>query len=426
MQINNVVVTGMGIVSSIGEGISEFQTSLLNGTSGLSSTKVTQFDATPLSVAAIIKEFSLTDSIGKLNLSESEEKRAIKLLRRMPVAVQTTVISVLQAWKESGYSSEEMKDKRIAIIVAGSNLSQDYMYNSVNKFINSQGLVQPSYAIQHFDTNYIGLISEILGIHGEGMTVGGASASGNVAILQSYRMIHYDIVDLCICVGPQYDVSPIELQAFTNLGALGNYDTFDHSQEACRPFDKKGCGFVPGMASGCFILESLESASKRRARIYGEVAGGAMVLDANHLSNADIDGEVNVMKKALMEAKLEKEQIDYLNAHGTSTPSGDATEAEAIYRAFSEHSKKLKVNSTKCLVGHCMYSAGVIEAIATLLQMNQSFLHPNINLYQPIHEEICFVGREKEELNIRYAMSNSFGFCGINTSMIFRFPNDAQ
>lgn len=421
MQVNSVVVTGMGILSSIGNGISEFQTSIMHGRSGIRHVKEFQGNSELPFTAALIKEYSLIDSIEQFDFNINEQKRIIKLLRRMPMALQTTVISVLQAWKQSGYLTKCSKDKRISIIVAGSNLSQNYMYETVKEYINLDRRVNPSYAINHFDTNYIGFISEILGIQGEGMTIGGASASGNVAILQAYRMIHYDMADLCICVGPQYDISPVEIQSYINLGAIGNYASFKNPKEASRPFDKDSCGFVPGASSACLIMESEQSARKRRARIYGEVMGGAMVLDANHLANANINGEISVMKKALREVKLEKEQIDYLNAHGTSTPSGDIAEAEAIYCTYLEHSKKIRVNSTKCLVGHCMYSAGIVEAITTILQINHNFVHPNINLYNPIRDDLQFVGKEKENIKINYAMSNSFGFSGINTSIILKY-----
>lgn len=420
MEEKHVVVTGMGIVSSIGEGIKDFRDALMQGKSGIERLNQTVGSEEIEILSAPLKDFSVKDSLERMNLPDEEQKRIIKMIRRMPKSIQTSVIAALQASKQAGFSQKIADKSRCSIQVAGNNLAQSYMYETMKKFIKTDGFVSPTYGLQFFDSNFIGVLSEVLGVHGEGMTTGGASASGNVAILQAYRLIRYGIADVCICVGPQFEYSQVELQAFMNLGAIGDYSCFTDPKEACRPFDSEHKGFIPGQASGCLILESLEHALSRGGEILAEVAGGAMVLDANHLSNANIMGEMKAMEEALADAGIEKEQINYLNAHGTSTPSGDLIESEAIAKLFQECTKDIQVNSTKCMTGHCMYSAGIVECIASVIQMKSHFVHGNINLKEPVRSDIRFVGNQGESWDITYAMSNSFAFGGINTAIILK------
>lgn len=420
MKVNNVVVTGMGVVSSIGGNINDFCRSLYNGISGLEKTGEEFGAGNSLKVSATIKDFSFEKSLEQVAWSGLDKAKIMKSIRRMPMAVQTSVLATLQAWKQSCIPNAECNFYKTAIIVAGSNLSQNYIFETAEKFIKSPGFVNPTYAIRFFDTNFVGVISEVLGITGEGITVGGASASGNSALIQAHRMVKYGMSDICLCIGPMFEYSAMEIQAFSNLGAIGDYECFKNPKEACRPFDMRHKGFVPGQASGCLIFESEANANKRGASVLAKMLGGAIVLDANHLSNADIHGESQAMLKALAEAGISIEYIDYINAHGTSTPSGDEVEADAITEVFGEQVNRIWINSTKCLTGHCIYSAGIIEAISCILQMQNNFIHGNINLLEPIRPNLKFVGKEVQKETIHYAMSNSFGFGGINTSIILQ------
>ena len=212
----------------------------------------------------------------------------------------------------------------------------------------------------------------------------------------------------------------MELQGFINIGAMGGKKFAGMPDKACRPFDSAHEGFIYGQAGGCIILESGESAENRGVASNMELAGGALVLDGNHLPDPNIKGEIRAMEKAVESALIGREEISYINAHGSSSPLGDQTEVKAIENLFRENLKDIRVNSLKPYTGHCLYSAGIIEAIATIIQMREGFLFPCLNLENPISDNINFVNHHPLKIDIRTSMSNSFGFGGINSSIIFR------
>lgn len=416
MEEREVVITGMGVVSSIGKDINEFNEALFNQHSGL-----TEVDNEFLPVMGLIKEFDYTKAKVLNNVPKELKEKVIRTIRRMPLSVQTTVIATIQAWNQAELF--DIPSQEISIVTAGSNLSQGYMFENFSKYNITPMYISPLYAIQHFDTNYNGVISDILDIHGEGMTIGGASASGNSALLQGFRLIKYGLTNVCICIAPMYDFSPVELSAFSNISAFGDYRSFKNVVEACRPFDKEHKGFIPGQASACIILESKKYAEMRKKEILAEIVGGAIALDGNRLSNASEEGEFRAMKKALEVSKVDVSEIDYLNAHGTSTPSGDEVEANAIIKLLGDQKSKVWVNSTKSLTGHCLYSAGMVEAIACVCQMRNNYVHGTKNLDNPITNELLFARDTIEKQNIRYSLSNSFGFGGINTAIVLKNTN---
>jgi malonyl-ACP decarboxylase len=270
------------------------------------------------------------------------------------------------------------------------------------------------------DTDHVGTVSEIFKIQGEGFTVGGSSASGNLAIIKGHQLIQLELVEACLVIGALADLSPLELQGFYNVGAMGGKRYRDQPAQACRPFDRDHEGFIYGQAGGCLVLESFASARKRGIPVLAEIVGASLLLDANRLPNPREEGEVRVMEAALAQAKVKPGQIDYLNAHGTSSPLGDETEVKAIKRVFKENLPGLWINSTKGLTGHCLTAAGVIESIAVIIQMQQGFVHPNLNLENPIDSQCRFSRKESNRVSIDISMSNSFGFGGINTCLIFK------
>lgn len=408
-----VVVTGMGVLSSIGENITEFDEALFYQKSGLVKIN-NKFSP----VIGLMKEFDFTKASILEEVPKELKDKTVRIVRRMPLAMQTTVIAVLQAWSQAGLS--KVDGEKISIITAGSNLSQGYVFENFNKYRVAPEYISPLYAMQHFDTNFNGVISEILNIHGEGMSIGGASASGNVCLIQGLRMIKYGVADVCICVAPMYDFSPVELSAFANLEVFGDYSNFGDVTEACCPFDQKHKGFIPGQASACIILEAKEHAEKRGQKAFTEFVNGAIVLDGNRLANANEDGELRAMQRALRFSGLELSKIDYVNAHGTSTPNGDEIEANAIARLLGEHRERVWINATKSLTGHCMYSAGIVEAIACVCQMQGNYIHGTRNLENPITDQLKFAKETIQGQSIRGAISNSFGFGGINSSIVLR------
>lgn len=414
-----VVVTGMGIISSIGNDLVEFKKSLKSGHCGIDFIEFLPSSSFPVKIGAQIKGFSFLSTIDKyLQYSEVRVDKAKKIARRYSYPIQASAISAIEAWIMARLDKLEFPRERIGVVIAGSNITLKLKYDMDQKFVESPEYVLPSYALNFMDTDLVGILSEIFEIQGEGFSVGGASASGNVGIIKASQLIRHGIVDACLVVGALADLSPTELQGFHNLGALGGKTFSCSPQKACRPFDSLHEGFIYGQASGSLVLESLEFAEKHGGKILAEILGESLILDGNRLSNPNENGEAKAMESALRCAGIQFCEVDYINAHGTSTPLGDITEINAISRVFKKHFTDIWINSTKGLTGHCLYSAGIVEAIATIIQMNEGFLHPNLNLIDPINKEGRFVGQTAQNDNINVAMSNSFGFGGINTSIV--------
>ncbi|HVH40998.1 MAG TPA: beta-ketoacyl synthase N-terminal-like domain-containing protein, partial [Labilithrix sp.] len=308
--------------------------------------------------------------------------------------------------------------ERCGVVVAGQNLNQRTAFENAARFAAAPEHLSPSYAMFHLDTDHVGAISELLGSHAEGMTVGGASASGNVAIVQAMRLVRDGYLDSCLVVGAMTDLSPMELAALESVGALVGDRYEMRPEEACRPFDRDREGFVYGQSCACLVLEALGHASERGAPVWGELLGGSVVLDGRRSTEPSASGEASAMRKALADARVRPEDLDYVNAHGTASRLGDPTELEALADVLAEHLPRVWVNSTKGLVGHGIGAAGVVEAVATLIQLQGGFVHPNKNLASPLRDGVRFAAAESASCDLAVAMSNSFGFGGFNSSIV--------
>ncbi len=414
-----VVVTGMGVVSAIGQNLIEFKKSLKEGRNGIRH--LNKESLLPVLLGAKLNGFDFEKRLQQFNgLPEKCLATARKCSRRTPLSVQTSVLSALEACEQARLLEGGVDLKRMCLVVAGHNISPRYSFELTQKYGKNLDFLPPSYALHFMDADHIGTLSEIFEIQGEGYCVGNASASGNIGIIHGYRLIKHGLAKLCMVVGAMADLSPMEIQAFYGIGAMGGKRFKDLPEKACRPFDKDHEGFIYGQASGCLILESAESAKERTAASFGEIGGGGVCLDANRLANPSKEGEIRAMLKAMEDAKVEIHEIDLLNAHGTSSPIGDETEIAAVKTLFKDVLSGLWINSTKSMTGHCLYSAGVVECIATLAQLNDGFVHPILNLENPIDQECRFVGMKSKSVKTHVAMSNSFGFGGINTAIIIR------
>lgn len=419
-QIQQVVTTGMGILSTVGNNVEEYAHSLKVGQSGIGFYQGTRETDISVRIGAWMGDISYESSLNRYVSAGDLVYKAKQCARRAPFALQATVLPAIEAWTGARLHDMRIPSERLGIIIAGHNLTQYFQYGLFNKFQQHPEYLTPTYALHYMDTDYLGTLSEIFRIHGEGFTAGGASASGNVGIIKGLQMIQLGIVDACMVIGPLIDLSPMDLQGFYNIGAMGGRQFQDNPEKACRPFDREHEGFIYGQASGCLILESKESAQKRGVAILAELLAGVLVLDGNRLSDPSIEGEARAMECALEQAQIAAKEVDYLNAHGSSSPLGDETEVNAIKRVFNNSLQHIWINSSKGITGHCLCSAGVVEAISTIIQMRAGFIHPNLNLENPIDEECRFIGGVSINENINIAMSNSFGFGGINTSIILR------
>lgn len=421
LATNKVGITGTGIISSIGESLPEFRQSLKDGKSGIKQVTSLQEPKPSVNIVAEIQNFSFFEMLERLqNIPDEKMNLAKRLGRRAPLAIQTSIIAALQAWSDAQLFGNKPSSERIGLIVAGQNSTQHYQYDLIPKFKENPEYLSPRYALEFLETNQVGVLSELFEINGEGFVVGGASATGNVGIIKAYQLVQFGLADICLVVGVLADLSPLDMQGFINIGAMGGKKFGNQPEKACRPFDSQHEGFIYGQASACIIIESGMSALKRAMPFMAEIAGGSLNLDGNSSSDPKVNGEMKAMLSALSQAALSASDVSYINTHGSSSPLGDKTEAEAIGKIFGKRNSNLWLNSTKSLTGHCLYSAGLVEAIATVEQMREGFLHANKNLENPICHDLQFCGPESIKHKIDVAMSNSFGFGGINSAIILK------
>jgi malonyl-ACP decarboxylase len=418
-----VFITGTGIITSIADSTGAFQNSLREGKQGVGFLPSQSGTAT-VKIGAPIREFSLEERLRQFAALPAVPgeivAKARQSARRAPLPIQLGVAALLEAYVQAQLFEAPLARERIGLIVAGSNLTAPVQAGLYPKFEKDPEYLSPMYALQFMDTDHVGTLSEIFAIGGEGFTVGGASASGNVGIIKGFQAIRLGLVDACVVVGALADLTRMELQGFYNIGALGGKKFGDAPDKACRPFDRDHEGFIYGQGCGCLILESSESVSKRRIAPLAEMLGGALVLDGNRLSNPGEAGEIKAMESALGQAGISASAVDYINTHGTSSPLGDATELNAIKGVFKREVGRIWMNATKGLTGHCLFAAGVVEAIASIIQLQGGFIHPNRNLDNPIDPDFLFAGKTATAASLNTVMSNSFGFGGINTSIILR------
>lgn len=410
MKLNPIEITGMGIVSSVGVGISHFQESLRVGR--------TNFTRQDNAIISRLENFHLKEALQNCGLfEETEITHILKITRKAGLPVQTSTIALAEAWKRANLIEHKVDPEKISLITAGNNTTTQFLYENHAAYRKEPLYLSPTYAMQFMDTYQLGVLSELFNIQGEGFTVGAASASGNLALIEGARLIKNGVSDICIVMGTLADLSPAEIQGFINVGAMGGKKLND-PQKACRPFDAAHEGFIYGQSAGCIILESRVSAEKRGVKSLGQIKGFANKLQSSHLTDPSEKAEFNVMKRAVEMGGCELSDVEYINTHGTSSPIGDITEIAAIKSLFASEIKNIWLNSTKSIVGHCLWSAGVVELIATVIQMQNGFLHPNLNLENPIDAECRFVGKEAAQVNIKLALSNSFAFSGIHSCLL--------
>lgn len=414
---DRVIVTGMGVVNSIADDVDSFSTALKAGQCGIG---IDASDNDGLGISARLAELDTAERIAWLPLSDDVAQRARRATVRQPRSVQVSLLTALEAWSRAGMSSADYSPDEIAVVLAGHNIGQADQFMAFQKYQEQPEYTSARYALQYLDTNHLGVVSEVLGLRGEGYSLGAASASGNMGILQAYRQVYLGLSKACVLVGAMADLSPVELQAFRQTGAMGGKRFRNEPDQACRPFDADREGFIYGQGAACLILENAEAARGRAAPYWGEIAGAAACLDASRLSDPNVEGEVRAMRKALQQAGLRPDDVDYVNAHATSSVLGDEVEVTALRETFGASLSRVWINASKGLIGHCLYASGLVESVASLLQMREGFLHPNLNLYRPICPSCRFVGALPQEAACKVALSNAFGFGGINTSVVFR------
>lgn len=413
-------VTGLSIHTSIGHDLQTFSESMEKGLCGISTLTFERISPT-VCIGAPLVDPDFKDLKEPIpGIEKNRLNSARKICARASAGITGAVTSSLQAWAMSHLDESPIDPKDIGLIVTGSNLTTKLTYNQYCKHADNIESVNPRYALNFMDTDYIGTISEIMGIKGGGFVLGGASASGLLGIIEAFYWITSGRYKACLVCGTFADFSPIEMQAFINIGAMGGKNKGMAPEFVCRPFDRDHNGFILGQGIAAVIIESSESAQERGVMSYVEIVAGAMCMDGNRLSNPSIEGEIQVMKSVIQNANITPDKIGLINTHGTSSPLGDITEIKAINHIFKDSFPKPWINSTKSLIGHCLWSAGIVEFVASAIQLRNSFMHPNLNLINPIDGECRFVGEKSINEKVEYVLKNSFGFGGINASVILR------
>lgn len=406
-QIN---VTGMGIITAIAQNLPDFKESLWAQKTAFGYLKRPGREGAEPFLGAELPDLDIQSAF--------PEYRG--LLRTASWSSQVATLATSQAWEdaqlETAIASGAINPQRIALVVGGSNFQQRSQQQLWQKYQSKPQFMRPTYGLTVWDTDMVGILSQCFQIRGEGYTVGAASASGALAIIHAARQILTGEADVSIAVGALFDCSAWECQGLRNLGAMGSDRFKDRPDLACRPFDRDHDGFIYG--EGCGVLV-LERADLREVDIHGTLLGWGLALDGNRSPEPSQAGEEQAMQTALKMSNLQPEQIDYVNTHGTSSPLGDRTEAAALKGVGLSH---CLVNSTKSLTGHCLTGAGVVEAIATLLQLKAQRCHGTDNLIHPIDPDLRWVTEASIPAKIEYAISNSFAFGGMNAAIAFGKP----
>ena len=414
MLRRRVVVTGLGCVSPVGNSASESWSSLLAGKSGIDN--ITQFDAANFSVrfAGEVKGFNIGDYI--------PEKEA----RHMDRFIHLGLAAACQAVADSGLPTGDALKSELAERIGcniGAGIGGLPMIEQTHTELMNRGprRVSPFFVPASIINMISGHVSIKFGFKGPNIAVVTACTTGLHAIGLSARLIESGDADVMVAGGAESSVSPLGIGGFASARALSTRN--DDPERASRPFDKDRDGFVVGEGSGVLILEEYERAVRRGARIYAELVGYGMSADAYHITapSEDGDGPFRVMGAAMASAGIAPADVDYVNAHGTSTPHGDRVETIAIKRCFGEHAKKLAVSSTKSMTGHLLGAAGGLEAGISVLAVYHQVAPPTINL--DVADEECdldYIPNVKREMKIDYALSNSFGFGGTNAALLFK------
>jgi 3-oxoacyl-[acyl-carrier-protein] synthase II len=404
-----VVVTGLGILCPVGNTVDEAWANILAGKSGI--TRITQFDASPFP-SQIAGEVQGFDVAQYLNVKEA---------RRYDRFVHLGMAAAIQAVRDAGIDPAKHDAERIGCVI-GSGIGGLPLIEETCAAVHASGprKISPFFVPGSIVNMVAGNVSIMFGFKGPNLAISTACTTSTHCIGEAGRLIEHDDCDLVIAGGAESTVSPLGIGGFTAPRALSTRN--DDPAGASRPWDRGRDGFVLGEGAGMMVLEEYEHARRRDARIYAELVGYGMSADAHHITAPPDDGEGawRAMRNALKSAALAPEAIDYINAHGTSTPLGDIAETIAVKRCFGEHAKRLAVSSTKSMTGHLLGAAGGVEALFTVLALRDQIAPPTINLSDPDPAcDLDYVPNEARRMSMRAALSNSFGFGGTNGSLLF-------
>lgn len=413
MGLKRVVVTGLGALTPIGNSVPEFWEALTNGVSGAAPIKSFNTEKFKTKFACEVKNFNPEDHLDR------------KEARKLDPFVQYALVSTEEAVKDGGYDFSKLDTNRIGVIWGAGIGGLKTFMDEVSNFATGDGTPRynPFFIPKMIVDIAPGHISIKYGLRGPNFATVSACASSTNAMIDAFNYIRLGMADIIISGGSEAIINEAGMGGFNAMHALSTRN--DDPATASRPFDKDRDGFVAGEGAGTIILEELEHAKARGAKIYAEIVGGGMSADAHHITAPHPDGlgARMVMTNALKDAGLTTDQIDYINVHGTSTPLGDVQEAKAIVDLFGEDAYKLNISSTKSMTGHLLGAAGAVEALATILAIKNDVVPPTINHFTDdpdFDPKLNFTFNKAQKRTVRAAISNTFGFGGHNASVIFK------
>jgi 3-oxoacyl-[acyl-carrier-protein] synthase II len=406
-QPRRVVVTGLGLISPVGNSVATAWDNLIAGRTGIAT--ITKFDHSALSVhfAGEVKDFNV------------EEYVSTKEARHMDTFIHYGIAAGTQAIRDSGITITDQNAERIGVMV-GSGIGGLPMIEDTKAELLSRGprRISPFFVPGSIINMISGHLSILLNLKGPNVAAVTACTTGLHSIGLAARLIQYGDADVMLAGGAESTISPLGVGGFAAARALSTRN--DDPATASRPWDKDRDGFVLGEGAGVMVLEEYEHARARGAKIYAELCGFGMSGDAYHMTAPNMDGPRRCMNNALRDAGLNADQIQYVNAHGTSTPLGDKNETEAIKAALGDHAKKIVVNSTKSMTGHLLGGAGGLESVFTVLALHHQKSPPTINIFNQDPEcDLDYCANVARDLKIDYAVKNNFGFGGTNGTLIF-------
>ena len=412
MNKRKVVITGLGLVTPVGIGVTNSWKSIIEGQSGISN--ITNFDTNSFessfssTIAGEVKDF---DPKAYLNPKDA---------RRMDTFIQYGLVAAYEAFNDSGLEVNEANAERIGTSIGSGIGGVNLIEQQVESLrVGGPRKISPFFVPGTIINMVAGNLSIALGLKGPNISIVTACTSGTHSIGDASRMIEYGDADVMVAGGAEAAITPLTVAGFCSAKALSSRN--DDPKTASRPWDTDRDGFVIGEGAGVMILEEMEHAKKRGAKIYCELSGYGMSADAFHITAPTVDGPKRSMLTAIKNAGINPDDINYINAHGTSTPLGDLNETNAIKETFNEHAKKLVVNSTKSMTGHLLGGAGGIESVFTALAIYHQISPPTINIFnQDPQCDLDYCANEAREIDIKAALKNNFGFGGTNGSLVFK------
>lgn len=410
MAKRRVVITGLGIVSPVGTGIAKAWQNIVEGKPGI--TRITRFDASPFAcqIAGEVIDFDVNDYLTP------------KDARRMDAFIHYGLAAGIQAVKDAGIEVTEQNAERIGVNIGSGIGGLPMIEDTHNDYLAAGPRKISPFFIPGTIINMIsGNLSIMYGFKGPNLAMVTACTTATHCIGESARLIEYGDADIMVAGGSEAAISRLGIGGFSSARALSTRN--DDPATASRPWDKDRDGFVMGEGAGVLVLEEYEHAKARGARIYAEVAGYGMSADAYHMTAPCEDGEgaARCMSNALRNAQVNTDEVDYINAHGTSTPLGDLAETMAVKRCLGEHAKEVKMSSTKSMTGHLLGAAGGVEAVFSTLGIYHQIAPPTINIFEPGEGcDLDYVANTARNMTINVAVSNSFGFGGTNGTLVFR------